>query len=478
LRLWRSEGMNVRLKLWQVIWKAVKRNWRDGIVRINWTPIVVGFLLGLVFSFYLVWLNGRIIPGVWVAGESIGGLKLEEAQALLHSRFLAGQQKKVTLNYQKRMFDVVLGTIGIQADSFKTAQRAYALGRTGSLWQRLITIIQACRKGIIVPVQYFHNQMILNAFYRLMDASIGREPVRAVVKVRADGRVAYNPSIEGRLINRNRLTQLFEAAITKSELINIDIPVDHISPTLTSADIKRWSLNRVLGIYLTPFNPGAFERVHNLKTAAEALNNVIIYPGQNFSFNTWVGPRMANTGYKEAPVVIRGKLVPGIGGGVCQVSSTLYNAVLLANLEIVKRYNHSLASGYVPLGRDATVVNGSVDLIFKNNLAAPILLTAEVDPPYVRVAVLGEKKGWERIDLETEIVAKYPFAKLKIEDPQLPWGKVITQPGKPGYKVNLWRVAHYQDGTMRKQRVNTSIYPSQPEESRYGIKIVATSPSP
>jgi vancomycin resistance protein YoaR len=401
----------------------------------------------------------------------IGWLKVEAAQELLTRRLGAQLSKKVTLNYQKRTFDVSLATIGIQPDSAVTVRRAYALGRSGSVWRRLVTVVRTYRNCSDLPVRFSHKQMVLTAFYRLLDASIGREPIRAVVRVDATGRVTYSPSVTGRMINRGKLTRLFETAVIQPNFNNIDIPVDDVSPTLTSADIKRWSLNRVLGIYRTTYNQAASERVHNLKTAAEALNNVIVYPGQNFSFNTWIGPRMADTGYKEAPVVFKGKLVPGIGGGVCQISTTLYNAVLLANLPIVKRFNHSLPSTYVPLGRDATVVNGGMDLIFKNDLATPILLIAEVAPPYVRVAVLGEKKGWERVNLETEIVARYPYRKREVRDSQLPHGEVLTQPGKPGYKINLWRIVRYRNGIRRKTLVNTSIYPAQPEELRIGTKM-------
>jgi vancomycin resistance protein YoaR len=458
------------LKKWQTILETVQYKWWDRWCKITWSPIIVGFLGGLLFSVSLVWLNGRIIPGVRVAGTMVGGLTNEEAQARLVKRLSAGLSQKLTLNYQRRTFDVILGTVGIQPDSRQTVRQAYAVGRSGPFWRRLLMVVRACRSGIDIPVRFFHNQMVLMAFYRLLDASIGREPVRAVVRVDSGGRVTYNPSVTGRLINRRKLTRRFEAAVVRPESEKIDIPVDEVIPTLTSADIKRWSFNRVLGIYRTTFNPAAAKRTHNLKTAAEALNNVIVYPGQNFSFNTWIGPRMTGTGYKEAPVVFKGKLVPGIGGGVCQVSSTLYNAVLLANLPIVKRYNHSLPSAYVPLGRDATVVDGGMDFMFRNSLATPILLTAEVVPPYVRVAVLGEKNGWEQVELETEIVARYPFMKRDVADPQLPCGKVVTQPGKLGYKINLWRTVHYQDGSRRKTLVNTSIYPAQPEESRVGTK--------
>jgi vancomycin resistance protein YoaR len=479
------------LKIRWIIWNTFKINWRSIRVKIdqklhstggvcersantevrrkiNWIPVGAGFLLGLLISFYLVRLNGRIIPGVRVAGVPFGGMKYEQAYACLNNRLAAGQSQKVRLYYQKRTFDVILGTIGIRPDSIKTLQQAYALGRSGSFWQRLVTLSKAWRQEIGITVRFSHNQKMLMAFYRLLDASIGREPVRAVVRVGADGRVVYKSSIPGRRINRSRLTKLFEAAVVQGRSSHIKIPVDRVKPALTSADIRRWQLNRVLGIYRTMFNPQASKRIHNLKIAALAVNNVIVYPGQNFSFNTWVGPRMAKAGYKEAPIVFKGKLVPGIGGGVCQVSSTLYNAVLLANLDVIKRFNHSIPSAYVPLGRDATVADGGLDLIFKNNLAAPILLTAQVAPPYVWVAVLGEKKGWERVGLATEIVAQYPYQKREIIDPQLALGQVVTQPGKPGYKVNLWRTVFYQDGTSRKTLVSTSVYPAQPEEKKVG----------
>jgi vancomycin resistance protein YoaR len=458
------------LKGWQEVWRKIKRFLRKGVFRDNWVPIVIGFSLGMLFAGYLVWLNGRVIPGVSVAGIKIGGLEFGKAYHLLSASFLTGQQKKVTLNYKKRTFDVILGTIGIQPDSLETVRRAYALGRSGPLWRCCSTMVKVSRRGVDLPVQFSHNRRTLAAFYRLLDASIGREPVRAVVRVGANGQVEYNPSITGREIDRRQLTRLFEKAVTRPGNNVIDIPVNNVSPALTSADIKRWRLNRVLGRYITNFNPRAVERTHNLKIASEALDNVIIYPGQNFSFNTWVGPRMADTGYKEAPVVYKGKLVPGIGGGVCQVSSTLYNAVLLANLKIAQRYNHSIPSAYVPLGRDATVVNGGLDFIFQNNLVTPILLTAEVGPAYLRVAVLGERTGWRKVDLTTEIVTQYPFARREVIDAKLSEGETVRRPGKPGYKVRLWRIVHYQDGTVKQMLVNTSVYPPQPEETRIGTK--------
>lgn len=453
-------------------WNEIKNGWKEIMVNRNCFWLFLGLFVVTLTSTYFFWLNDRLIPGISISGVKVGGLPVSEATRLLNNRFLPAKQKKVTLSYEKRAFDVVLGTIGIQPDIFGTIKQAYSLGRTGSLFSRLYDIIKTSRFGRDFPLQFNHNQKVLESFYRLLDASVGREPVRAVVRVASDGRVHHTQSMVGRLIDRKTLTGQFEKAVYQGRLQQIKIPIRYVNPTLSSADIKRWRLDQVISKYVTSFNPEAKERSHNLKIACGALDNVIIYPGQTFSFNTWIGPRVTNTGYKEAPVVLKGKLVPGVGGGVCQVSSTLYNAVLLANLQVVKRHNHSRVSNYVPLGRDATVVNGGLDLIFTNTLVSPILLTAEVKSSYIQVAVLGEKGNWERVELETKIVKKYPFEIKEIQDPELSLGtRIRKEPGQEGYKVELWRLVYYRDDLVKKSRVNTSIYPPLPEEYKVGTKI-------
>jgi vancomycin resistance protein YoaR len=466
-------GRSGDLRLFKNIRAEVKRAWEEMGRNQTYLVMVVGFLLGLSLSTYVLWLHGRIIPGVTVSGMAVGGMTVADATQYLNSRVAAGQPKKVMLNYQKRSFDVVVGTIGIQPDIPATVRKAYAIGRTGSIWRRFYMMVKVRRYGYRMRLLFRHNQNTLDSFFRLLDAGIGIEPARAVVRVGRDGTVRYTPSREGRGIDRAKLTGLFEEAVYRTGIRTIEIPVNPIIPILTNVDIQRWKLGRVMGFFVTSFNPNARERSHNIKLACDALDNVIIYPGQNFSFNTWIGPRVPHTGYKEAPVVFQGKLIPGIGGGVCQVSSTLYNAVLLANLAVVKRYNHSLPSAYIPLGRDATVVNGGLDLIFKNNLKTPILLIAEYDPPYVRVAVLGEKEGWKKVELNTEIVDTYPYKVHEIPDPQLNPGEVVKETsGKDGHKVYLWRTVYYPDGRFGRTKVNTSIYPAQPEVYKVGPPLV------
>ncbi|HEX7715228.1 MAG TPA: VanW family protein, partial [Bacillota bacterium] len=132
---------------------------------------------------------------------------------------------------------------------------------------------------------------------------------------------------------------------------------------------------------------------------------------------------------------------------------------------------HTLASAYVPLGRDATVVYGGIDFIFQNNYQNPILITAKIQSPYLTIAILGRKTGWERISLENRVIETYPYQIKEIPDPDLRRGvRKKQQTGQKGYKVELWREIYLESGAVRKELVNTSIYPAQPEEYKVGTK--------
>jgi vancomycin resistance protein YoaR len=273
------------------------------------------------------------------------------------------------------------------------------------------------------------------------------------------------------VIDQSALAEKLENAVFHKDVSIIEIPIKKVVPPLTEDDIKRWGMDQVLGIFTTKYEMNQEDRAINLLIASSAINNVIVYPGQIFSFNTWVGPRVTEAGYKQAPVVYLGKLIPGVGGGVCQVSSTLYNAALLSNLKVIQRLNHSLPVSYAPLARDATVVYDGVDLIIENTSQFPILIVSNVAPPHLTVAILGRKTNWKRVELETKIIETYPFQTKTTTDPSLTKGskkKVIS--GRKGIKAELWREVEYIDGSLKKELVNTSIYPAQPEEYRVGIK--------
>lgn len=436
--------------------------------------IIVGTLLFLSISLitaYLIWSEGRIIHGVSVGGIRLGGMKVSEATDLLSEEMGTLGEKKVTLLYKKRFLNIVLNSVGIKLDIAESIGKAYHIGRTGSFWGQMASRWRIYRHGYAVRPVFNNNRVSLNSFIHLLEAGIGVEPVRSVVKVNKDGDISYSPSRTGIMIDQTVLTEKLENAAFQRDDSTIEIPIKKVVPPLTEDDIKKWGVDQVLGLFTTKYEVNHKDRVNNLLIASSAINNVIVYPGQIFSFNTWVGPRVTEVGYKEAPVVYLGKLIPGVGGGVCQVSSTLYNAVLLSNLKIVQRLNHSLPIGYVPMARDATVVYDGVDLIIENTSQFPILIVSNVTPPYLTVAILGRNTNWKKVELETKVVETYPYQTKVTPDPTLTKGskqKVVT--GRKGFKAELWRMVEYLDGSLKKELVNTSIYPAQPEEYKIGIK--------
>lgn len=170
----------------------------------------------------------------------------------------------------------------------------------------------------------------------------------------------------------------------------VSIPVHLVAPATPASEVEALLFKDELGSYYT-LHASAYGRAMNIQNAAGKLNEKIILPGEVFSFNETVGKRTVENGFYSAPEYSGGQSVIGIGGGTCQVSTTLYNAILKANLEIVERTNHSMTVGYAPFGQDATVADSGIDLKFKNNTPYPIKLQTETPPGKVVAKVIGTK---------------------------------------------------------------------------------------
>ena len=203
----------------------------------------------------------------------------------------------------------------------------------------------------------------------------------------------------------------------------------------------------MLSEFSTNYNAGAVGRTKNLQIAAGKIDGTIVMPGEEFSFNKVVGKRTVQDGYQNAPVYENGKVVDGLAGGICQISTTLYNAALLANLEITDRRNHNFVSTYVEAGRDATVVYGSQDLKFKNTRQYPIQINCSVSGGVAYFCIKGIKEETEYdVKILTSVTGTTPFGEEIEEDPSLePGTKQVVQAGHNGSRVASYRIL-YLDG--------------------------------
>ena len=195
-------------------------------------------------------------------------------------------------------------------------------------------------------------------------------------------------------ISLEEATQMLE-----EEKEEYTIPLKILYPKVTTNMIGTEAFPDLLSSFSTNYNARDTDRTTNLKLAANKINGTVLMPGETFSYNQVVGARTIAAGYKEAPIYVQGQVVDGLGGGICQITSTLYNAVLYANLEIVERSNHQFVPSYVTASRDATVVYGSIDFKFKNNRNYPIKLICSVANGVASFQIFGLKT-----DNEYEVV--------------------------------------------------------------------------
>lgn len=224
------------------------------------------------------------------------------------------------------------------------------------------------------------------------------------------------------------------------ELEEYVIPLKITPANKTTDDIGAEAFPYEVSSFPTKYDASNTNRSGNLKIAADKINGTVLMPGEEFSFNEVVGKRTIEDGYRNAKIYENGQVVDGLAGGICQISSTLYNAVLMANLEITERRNHSFTTTYVSPGRDATVVYGTQDFKFKNSRKYPIKITANVGNGIVEFKIHGIK---EEIEYEIKIIPVttqvIPYETEYVPDATLAAGQqVVTQAGHSGYKVTTY----------------------------------------
>lgn len=228
--------------------------------------------------------------------------------------------------------------------------------------------------------------------------------------------------------------------VAKSSTQECAIPLKFTPAKKTINDIGTEAFPYMISSYTTKYDASNINRSGNLKIAAEKINGTVLMPGEEFSFNEVVGKRTIEEGYKNAKIYQNGQVVDGLAGGICQISSTLYNAVLLANLEVTVRRNHSYTATYVPAGRDATVVYGTQDFKFKNSRTYPIKIEANVANGIVAFNIHGIK---EEVEYEIKIIPvttkTIPYQTEYVPTPGLaPGQQVVKQAGHSGYNVTTY----------------------------------------
>jgi vancomycin resistance protein YoaR len=274
------------------------------------------------------------------------------------------------------------------------------------------------------------------------------------------------------------------AELEKSEGTEKLLPVTITEPEITAGEAQASLFRDTLATMHTQFSTSDENdrnRGANIKLAVSKVNGIVLLPGEVFSFNQAVGPRSEAGGYKTANTYLAGKIVPGTGGGICQVSSTLYNSVLLSDLEVVERRHHTFTVGYVPYGRDATVSYNEVDFKFKNTTSWPLKIEAWVTSNnrlYFTLKGTNESPG-KKIEISPKITRTIDFKIKYIDDPTLPEGVTkVKQAGKKGYDVETYKIVRVDGKVVGQTKLATNKYKPLDEEVLRGTKKVAAAGKP
>ncbi|SDH92639.1 VanW family protein [Desulfosporosinus hippei] len=384
-------------------------------------------------------LNSVMPEGSKIDDLDLSGTPLVEASTKIENWAKDKLEETRVLLYNNTEIPLTLTDIGFEVDTEKTIDQTQT------------------NPGTIQPSVFKVNSEVASQKLQEKLTKFNTPAKDAAYKIEKD-KVVIQPSEPGRRADVEHLISKIENLSLSEVPTRIEIPMSEVAPAVTTESIKDLAFDSIIGEFSTNFLVKEKNRSANLTAAAKALDGKLLQPGETLSFNQVVGPREPGTGYKEAYVFINGEYVKGTGGGICQVSSTLYNAVLLSNLEIVERMPHAVVVGYVPPGQDATVNYPNIDFKFKNNSQSLAYLRTEVKSGVLTVRIWGKKTG-NTVRIERQVEREIPYTTKRRLDPKLPKGRVVRdQGGVKGIVVNTWQVIRDESGSETKKFLGRDSY--------------------
>jgi vancomycin resistance protein YoaR len=452
--------------------------------------IVASLMLIAAVSWGFVWnyaLQKTVPSKVDAGGIQIGGMPVDEALELLEQYENSLLQRTITIQNEVMTEDRKQWTaaeLGYIAE-FRGAREALEKLDEGDIWDRAVYRYHFQTSYALTQSW---NSAAFDAEVRKQWSWIEKnEAKNASRTITDDDQVVYEPHVDAYRLDIGKLTATLDewVIVTKEQIgkpveqaFEAVLPIAAVHPELTLEMLKDEGIDRKIYEFSTDFRTSAEGRAHNVTVTAEALNDWELAPNEVFDYGKLIARAEELYEYKEAPVILNGRLVPGIGGGICQVSSTLYNAVLRTGLEIVERRNHSLPVAYLPIGQDATYAGGAINFRFKNTTGKHLIIRTEVEDRKLTVKLFGTMKENERYDIESLTLKTLAPTIKEISSTSLsPGQKVTVEKGKEGYIVETYRTLVRDGNVVSRDRVSRDTYKSQPTIVEVGVMKNSSGPS-
>lgn len=450
--------------------------------------------------------NEKIIKGIHIAQIDISNMTKEQAKTTIEEIYSKKEENEIYLKNGEFETTTTYKALEVQYKIDEAIEDAYEIGRSGNLFKDNFGIIKAKIQGTQIELEATIDEEMLDqvaqninnsiegaviqpSYYRKdnkdkLIITVGKEGLQVdseelykriykIVKEQQETNIVEIPliTVQPDKINIEKIHQevykeVKDAYYTKEpftiypEIEGVDFDVENAKllleeqkeeyeipliitkPAKTTRNIGTEAFPDLLSTFSTNYQASNVNRTTNLRLASNKINGTVLLPGEEFSYNKTVGERTVLAGFKEAAVFNAGRVENGLGGGICQISSTLYDAVVMANLDVTVRRNHQFVTSYVKAGADATVVWGSQDFKFKNTRKYPVRIIATVEGGVATVQVWGVKEEVEYdITIETKKTATISYTTQYIQDASLPAGQQkVVQSGNNGQKVEAYKV--------------------------------------
>ncbi|MDF2944914.1 MAG: hypothetical protein K0S01_3772 [Herbinix sp.] len=420
--------------------------------------------------------DNTICKGVFIDEVDVSGMTRAEAEAAVEDFVEGLKTRGVAIKVGDDIVYTTLGDFGFEQDPNDNIDQALALGKSGNLIKRYKDLKDIEQGSVIYPLTFSFDEKKIKDLVSEDVSAYNIEPVDATV-TRKNGEFIYTDHVVGSKVNVDQTTQLVKDAIknwNRQDII-VDAVLEDDLPVYTREVVEK--CNTVLGTYTTEFKDSAEGRAANLANGARLINNAVIYPGEVFSSYKYLTPFTEKNGYYVAGAYLQGKIIDSVGGGACQVTTTLYNAILASELEVVERQPHSMTISYVDLSRDAAIAGTYKDFKFKNNTDVPILVEATTVGRRITFKIWGNETRDtknRKVKYVTVVLSETPPPADVItkDKTQLTTYKKVTQSAHTGYKAELYKVVYENDVEVSRTLVNKSSYSAAPRYVTVGTKVI------
>lgn len=430
---------------------------------------LIKIILSLLFFISINTVNAssvsdeKIPLGVSIENIDIGGLTGKDAYEIIEDYIETQKDKQIIVQFENDELKFKLNEIGYTCVDNDYIQQALKIGKTGNLINKYKSIKDVFYNKLNYSLDFTIDETLLKKILLKKSYMINIEPINASIQ-KNNEKLVYIDHINGQKVNIENTINSIKKSILSDKNKKTHVVkgcIDEIKPIYPVEQVKK--CNTIIGTFNTSYKTSSNERSANLSNGANLINNTVIYPGEIFSTYEKLGPFTVENGYSEAGAFSQEKVVDAIGGGACQVTSTLYNAVLMAELDVVERHPHSMKVSYVDLSKDAAIAENYKDFKFKNNTESPIFIESYTENKSLTVNIWGNEirnTKIRTIKFETIIKEKLspPPDVITYDDYKSKSYKNTIQSAREGYKTELYKIVYENGLEVERKLINKSIY--------------------